>query len=267
MRVDFHMHSDRSDGRLSPRALGAEVASVGLRHWSLTDHDTCAGLEDFADFHGFVPGVEITTGWNDLEVHIVGLGIDPDEAGMVAFLAGIRDTRRRRMAAICEHLQRAHGIRIDPEQVAPPAATAPTRSHLAGFMVEQGHVPWFAEAFKRYLGDEHLAGLDLPAYPAPAEAVQAIAQAGGVSLLAHPGHYRDLVIVDRLLDEGLDGLETNHPGADVGLRQALHHLARKRELVESCGSDFHFPGSRRLGSKPLPGHRLKPLFERLGITS
>ncbi len=44
-RVDLHLHSTASDGRLDPAALVRHVADCGVELMALTDHDTVAGIE------------------------------------------------------------------------------------------------------------------------------------------------------------------------------------------------------------------------------
>ena len=42
--IDLHVHSNASDGTLSPAAVVALAAEKGLAAIALTDHDTIAGI-------------------------------------------------------------------------------------------------------------------------------------------------------------------------------------------------------------------------------
>lgn len=63
--IDLHLHTTASDGLLAPDALVARLAPAGIDTFSITDHDTVAGLAPAAAaarLHGlrFLPGIEIT---------------------------------------------------------------------------------------------------------------------------------------------------------------------------------------------------------------
>lgn len=45
VRVNFHRHSSRSDGLLSPERLAGALADAGAVAAALTDHDTTEGLQ------------------------------------------------------------------------------------------------------------------------------------------------------------------------------------------------------------------------------
>ncbi|MDY4162339.1 MAG: PHP domain-containing protein, partial [Sutterella sp.] len=101
MRIDLHMHSNVSDGSLSPSALVRLVHDNGVELMALTDHDTMDGVHLAARTAetlgvGFIPGVEVSTGWGGRVIHIVGLGMDPESAGVDAFFRDVcvkRDIR------------------------------------------------------------------------------------------------------------------------------------------------------------------------------
>jgi len=86
VRVDFHLHTTWSDGRLSPGELLEEVARGRLERWAITDHDTLGGSRELAGQPGLVPGVELSCWFEGREVHVAGLGVDPDVPELEAFL-------------------------------------------------------------------------------------------------------------------------------------------------------------------------------------
>src|SRR5437762_3418003 len=79
---DFHNHSTRSDGRLTPTALIDLAASRGVHVMALTDHDTVDGLDEATEaaskHPGFllVLGVELSCDVTGTEVHMLGLLVD-----------------------------------------------------------------------------------------------------------------------------------------------------------------------------------------------
>lgn len=264
MRVDFHLHSERSDGVLSPSRLAELAVDRRLAAWACTDHDTLAGSRELADRPGLVAGVEVTTWAEEREVHIVGLGVDRDDPDFESFLARIRTARCARLQAIIEHLAHTGLPRLELSQVVPRACLTPTRVHLAQALVDLGVAHAIGALFTNGpLGDQALAGLGPPAYPAPAAAAAAIRSAGGVALLAHPARYQDEALVLRLLEAPLDGLEVRHPNCSPSAQAFLDRVAGERGLLVSCGTDLHFPGRRRPGDHSLPRERLVPLLERI----
>ena len=82
MFCDLHTHSVFSDGTDTPAQLIARAAQMGLTAIALTDHNTVAGLPDFlAAGQGSgvkaVPGCEFSTDYQGVELHILGLYIQP----------------------------------------------------------------------------------------------------------------------------------------------------------------------------------------------
>ena len=82
-KYDLHCHSTCSDGDLSPVALIALAAEREITHLALTDHDTLAGLDEAraaADEKGvsLINGIELSCTWRGQLLHIVGLGVDPE---------------------------------------------------------------------------------------------------------------------------------------------------------------------------------------------
>ena len=113
MIIDLHMHSNVSDGKLSPADLVRLVHANGVELMALTDHDTMDGVRQASAAAeelgvGFIPGVEISTGWGGRVVHIVGLGVDPDAPGIDAFFSSICTKRDRRGRLIGERFEQLY---------------------------------------------------------------------------------------------------------------------------------------------------------------
>jgi predicted metal-dependent phosphoesterase TrpH len=267
MRIDFHLHTRLSDGALEPRELLAAVRREGLDAWAVTDHDSVAAWRELRGERGLIPGVEITADAEGREVHVVGLGIDPDHAGLSALLAGIRVRRRERLAAIIARLPATVARGVTVAELEDGRAEALGRNHLARALVRRGGVARIGDAFAFYLGDEHARDADLPRFPALIDCCAAIRAAGGIAVLAHPGVYRSAELVATLVSAGCDGIELAHPNLDPALGAQLEALADARGLIASAGSDLHVLGSRRPGMQQLPEQRLSQLSRRLGLAA
>jgi predicted metal-dependent phosphoesterase TrpH len=267
--VDLHTHSTASDGTQAPAELVAEARQRGLSVLALTDHDTTAGLAE-AQAAGaahrvtVVPGVEFSTDVASGEVHLLGYGIDPQEASFAAATAAFRASREDRATEMFARL-RAIGIDVPPHLIPQPAPGASIgRPHVARALIAMGIVASVDEAFARYIG----AGQ--PAYVPrfrllPEDAVRLVVGAGGLAVLAHPqsaGDYERLL--PGLIAAGLRGLEAYYGEYDDATRQELAATAARYDLLATGGSDYHGPNVREgrgLGSVPLA----TPVWERLRL--
>jgi predicted metal-dependent phosphoesterase TrpH len=261
MRVDFHLHTRFSDGGMEPEDLLFHVRKARIDHFAVTDHDTLAGYFALRGQPGLIPGVEVTAeSAGSGEVHVVALGIDPEQRAFAGFLAHIRAVRRTRIERLIASLHESE--RLSAMSIA-PQAEAVTRFHLAVALVHLGRADHVREAFETLIGDAQCAVMDLPPYPSVSDAASAIRAAGGVAILAHPGVYVTKEQIALHLDQGLDGLETAHPRLDPRLAEDMQGMASARGLLESCGSDTHVIGARRPGDPQLPDDRILPLVQRL----
>ena len=260
MRIDLHMHSTASDGSLTPTALVALVKSRRVDMMALTDHDTTAGVaeaQEAARRAGirFVPGVEISTRWGGVVIHIVGLGIDPAHAGLSAFLEGICRQRESRGALMAERFEAIgiHGSFEGAMRLAQNKATL-SRTHFARWLHNTGHVRQYQEAFDKYLKEGRPCCVTM-AWPRIEEAVRLIHEAGGLAVLAHPGRYpfRNDWMLDQLLvdfkDAGGDAIEVSSGSQSEEHNRYCAAAARRMGFLASGGSDFH----AETGVRPLPG--------------
>jgi len=251
--VDLHTHTLRSDGLLTPAQLVADAASVGVRLLAITDHDTLAGIREvrragtIPDGLEVIPGIEINTvveGRGDVmegEVHILGIGVDPDDDALEAALARQRDARRLRFDRMVEKL-RAQGVPIDNALEGLPATTdedALGRPRLARALIRCGYATSVEDAFRQHLSRGR------PAYVprqglGPTEAIKAIRAAGGIASLAHYAEAPDhLLWLRALVDIGLNGLEVYYRAYDQETVATLRGIAEDLGLVMTGGTDYH----------------------------
>lgn len=76
-------------------------------------------------------------------------------------------------------------------------------------------------------------------YPEPSEIIEAIHEAGGIAVLAHPGFYNNFELLEELIPLGLDGVEVWHPENTPEQQEMLIKIAKKNDLLMTGGSDFH----------------------------
>lgn len=251
--IDLHTHTARSDGLLEPSALVAAVAATGVRLLAITDHDTLAGVREVLAAGAVPAGLELLAGielnavvadrldLRESEVHVLGLGVDPDNQGLEATLALQRTRRRARFDLMVARLA-AIGRPIDDALEALPTTgddDALGRPRAARAMIAKGYVASVEEAFATYLSRGR------PGYVpreglGPIEAIRAIRAAGGLPVLAHFSEAPDRPdVISELKDAGLGGLEVYYRTFDALTVAAVRQVAEAASLVATGGSDYH----------------------------
>ena len=248
MIVDFHTHSLASDGALTPLELVRRAKAAGVRQFALTDHDTTAGYLSVrhtseADEVGLISGVELSCRWATTTVHVVGLNFDADASQIIAVVEQLTQAREERAEKIAMRLA---GVGIDGALEGAKAVASESqigRPHFATWMVEAGAVNSVTEAFDKYLGAGKIGDVKM-FWPPLSDVVQAITQAGGVAILAHPLKYRLTGMKLRALINdfkaagggAIEVLNGRQPESDL---KRLSQLAEGNGLMCSVGSDFH----------------------------
>ncbi len=259
-RVDLHTHSAFSDGVLQPVELVQAAAASGIGTLALTDHDTTAGLaeaEAEASRLGlrFVPGVELSTGDDDDDIHLLGYFIDRHDVHLQVALKRFAEERSSRLDRIVERLAAA-GVALDAARVRELAGQGTIgRPHAARAMIEAGYVTSVSEAFERFLRRGQPGFVPRPKVQ-PEDAIAVVTGAGGVPVLAHPRSVSDIeATLARLVPSGLKGMEVYYGEYDDATRTALRGIADEWNLISTGGSDFHgvgFKAGRDLGGPSVP---------------
>lgn len=247
MQVDLHTHTTCSDGKCTPAELVHKLHACGLRGLAITDHDTIAAWREarpVADRLGIelIPGVELSVSMGRMRIHVLGYCFDPANERLNEQLAALQSQRKDRMFAILDRLN-ALGAPIDVADVLHRAGNGSVgRPHVAQALADAGHVTSYREAFRRYLHDEGPAYVPKPPFTAR-EGIALLHAAGGVAVLAHPGLGIQADTIARLVEFGLDGIETVHPSHTRVVTFEYEYLAEKLGLIRTGGSDYH--GLRR----------------------
>lgn len=246
--IDLHAHTNASDGEHSPEELIEIARARGVTVLGIADHDTVAGLDRAraaartAGDLEIIPGVELSTDIPGFEVHVLGYLMDWQDRYFMEMLAQFQEGRIGRARKIADKLQ-ALGAPVSFARIQAIAGDgAIGRPHVAQALVEAGHVANVKEAFDKYLANDKPAYVEHYSLP-PVQAVQLIARAGGVPVLAHPSQVTQLV--PELVKGGLLGLECYYAEYDERTQHSLADLAKQYGLIATGGSDFH--GLHRMG--------------------
>ena len=277
-RCELHAHSTYSDGSATPRQLVERAAALGLQALAITDHDTACGARVAARYARdlgieLIPAIEFTARWDECrqagwsgEVDVLGYFVDLDDAGLQVAEAAATGDIAARMADCCASLTRA-GYPVTMDEVYALNPRYAGMRFLRELLVRKGYVASEAEAGR--LVHEHWLRVR-PCALTLAQQIRAIHEAGGVAILAHPGHIRpdgqwlQPEHIEALLALGLDGLEAYHRSHDEATRAHFLVLAERYGLLVSGGSDEHgwSPDLPLLGTAPVTREMVEALRAR-----
>lgn len=233
----------------------ASVHQAGLRTVALTDHDTTSGWASAAEAAislgmTFLPGMELSARHEWRSVHVLGYLFDPDDAALRALTDRIRRSRLTRAREMAERIGADYDLTWADIQAQTAVGATVGRPHLADALAAKGHVRDRGEAFAGILHPSSDYYVALYA-PDPVTAVGAIADAGGVAIIAHPAGRAGLLpdrLVEELLSVGLAGFELGHRENVEPALSALRMLTAERDLIVTGSSDYH-----GLGKPNQPG--------------
>jgi 3',5'-nucleoside bisphosphate phosphatase len=266
-RFDLQSHSTHSDGALSADEVVKRAADAGVQLLALSDHDTVSGVSEAiaaGERYGVrvVPAVEISAVDEDSptprELHILGYNIDHTGPLLTEKLAEFLADREQRTMRMADGLREA-GFELDEQQLSTRIADGQPigRPHLAEAVLS---APANAERLK----DEEIDDIGSlirgyliegrPAFrlrqtPTVAQAVEAIHEAGGVAIWAHPfWDIEDpdevLSTVDRFHALGIDGVEAFYISHDQAQTELLAKRCVELGLLSTGSADFHGPDNR-----------------------
>ena len=268
--VDMHMHTTASDGSYHPWQVIKGAYKKGIKVISVTDHDSVAGVLEANDtavslgmeFH---TGIEMTTdillpdyyiggelvGHPILtELHILGYDIDTDNKKVLDFCHKTAFLREDYNLRIMEYLEEKYGVTKDDIG----------RQYIKGYLGK----PQIAEAFQKTGTMETIDEIKEKIFTSKeflkikknrlmAEtAIEAIRDAGGEAVLAHPGRVKFIgaresqdffmnmgLILEQLKGYGLKGLECVYLRHTDPEKKRFLDLSKKYHLIPTRGTDFH----------------------------
>ncbi len=262
MLFDLHSHSTYSDGALSPAALLERAQQASVDVLALTDHDTVAGVMALMNTSAststnistkpgrsaprVLPGVEFSSRWGTMGVHIVGLNIQLDSSELHDAVAKQQQTRHQRATIIAERLSKKGFPNLLPAVVEAAGQGSLGRPHFAQALVDIGGVRSREEAFRKYLGTGKTGDVK-NLWPSLNEVVNWVRIAGGTAVLAHPDKYhlthtKLRALITDFKTAGGKAIEVVSGHQIAYKTKNLADLCQQYDLFASCGSDFHKPG-------------------------
>jgi predicted metal-dependent phosphoesterase TrpH len=266
-RFDLQSHSTHSDGALSAAEVVQRAAAAGVELLALSDHDTVSGVSEAIAAgaqHGVrvVPAVEISAvdagSPVPRELHILGYNIDHTGAQLTKRLAEFLADREQRTMRMADGLRQA-GFDLDQRQLDTRIADGQPigRPHLAEAVLgapanaqrlEDESIDDVGSLIRGYLIEGRPA-FRLRQTPTVAEAVDAIHEAGGVAIWAHPfwdiqDPHEVLSTIDRFQALGMDGVEAFYVTHTKEQTEMLVERCNAGGLLTTGSADFHGPDNR-----------------------
>lgn len=241
-RINLHLHTNVSDGALTPARLIKRSQEIGLDLISITDHDTSDAYKQLPTSIlplRILPGMEISSHHQGTDVHILAYGYDFDNPKLIEmtemYLIGRRE-RAIKMISLLAGL----GINIDLQDVIAVAGSREliVRPHIAQILVSKGYCQTKNEAFDKYIGNYKPAFVPKPEVSVT-DAIKVIHGAGGFAVIAHPGKLAKASYLEEFIPMGIDGIEVWHPDHYQWEIDNFIAIAQKNGLYMTGGSDFH----------------------------
>ena len=243
---DLHCHSVHSDGSATTEQIIEFARRLGLTHIALTDHDTMDGVatitrQGAAVGISVIPGVECSCvdPASERSAHLLCYA-PACPAELQAFLNPTLARRREAKLEMARKLQALYPIREEDVLRLSRHSASIHEPHLIQALADMGYTAAvFGDLMKRLIGKRGSCYVPV-AYPDVWQTARAIREAGGVTVLAHPGQYGCVDLARELCESGLlNGIECYHPRNDAATTAACERLADRYALIRTGGSDFH----------------------------
>ena len=248
MKADLHNHSYYSDGVLSPKSVVEIASESGCDLFALTDHDTTQGLLEAEKIANklslnFIKGVEISSSWSNMGIHIVGLDIDDNSAVLQNGLQHNQSLRIERAEKIAMQLARVGISNAMEKTKALCKKDMLTRTHFAQMLIKEGYCKDMKSVFRRFLVGRKPGGVKVE-WRDFKEVIHWIHSARGLAVLAHPLRYSMTnTKIKKMLYEfkeaGGDAVELVTANITKEQIALVSKWITDLNLMASCGSDFH----------------------------
>lgn len=252
---DLHIHSNYSDGSYSPIELIPLLKENNIKTFAICDHDTIGSLKELKklDLDGleYISGIEISSYYKDMGIHILGYYIDGNIIPLKKLLKKIEQKRKKRMKEILKKIKEKHGIKITHQELFDLMHTPNVgKKNLGKILLNKNLGKDYLDIRTNYLTGLHCK----TSYRSNIKTVcKVIKQANGIPVLAHPKEYEmrfNIKIEDVIVDMiacGIEGIEVYHSIHDAKDIERYLKIARKYNLKISGGSDFHNGNAYKLG--------------------
>ena len=243
-KVDFHVHTNFSDGLLSPKDVVKRASNNGVSILAITDHDTIDGISEAIEeskLHNIkiIPGIELSTNYNGESIHVLGYFKDNSykEKEFVEFLDKIKNRRIHRAKEMIQKLKDIFNIEIKFEDVIKYGENVVARPHIAKAIIDAGYPYTQDYIFDNFIGKGKPAYIETTKITVK-EGVDLLHKYNAIVFLAHPILINNSNISD-FLQFNFDGIEGVYFLNSKTQETELLDFANKNNLLVSAGSDCH----------------------------
>lgn len=245
--IDLHIHSIYSDGENNPTEIIKKAKQNNIGTISITDHDTICAYEDInldKDVE-VIPGIELSADDKKGRMHILGLGINPDNKELKNITKELRENSINNFLLIVDYIK-TKGVIVSNKDISLLINKVGDvgRPHLAKLLIDYGYVETVQEAFDKYLIEAYEYTKNNRKRLTYDECFELIKCSGGIPVLAHPislnrsdKELEELII--KMISCGLIGIEVYHSHHELEQLKFYKYLVEKYNLLYSVGSDYH----------------------------
>lgn len=248
--IDMHVHSNASDGSMSPEDVVNHALDLGIETMSLTDHDTLIGNKELSDDCKskleFITGIELSAKVSKGRMHILGYDIDLNSPVINSRMDELRDNSVESVKSYFKQLRIDYGISFSENEISEVLNSTKNigRPDIAALCVKYGYAVSVRDAFNKYLIDIYDKTREDNKGITAEDCIKLIKSANGIAVIAHPHslELNDNELLSALIElksYGLEGIEVYHSHHNLNQRQLYLELASKLSLLVSGGSDFH----------------------------
>jgi hypothetical protein len=254
---DLHFHSHYSGGDLSCTELVNRAVERDIMAIALTDHNTIFGVREIMAIGekkgvAVVPGVEIYTDYKGKGLHLLGYGFDLDDRKLNSTLDTLQQQHLMNIKKALDRLEE-YGFTVDRKKIdsliTKYLSVAEIITMLSGVPENKEIIrkdcgkpdPDLFEIINKYFSKRSFCPIIHTSLLTP-DAISLIKNAGGLAVLAHPGHkltWEEDTIILELKEEGLSGIEAISPYHNWHQVEHYQYFAKKHSLLMTGGSDFH----------------------------
>ncbi len=256
MKIDLHIHSTASDGKLSPKELVDLAIKKKISVIAITDHEVMSGSIEAIKYSKdkyveVVSGIELGADEDKLgfyDVHVIGLFLDLKNKKLIELSNRLMGARKIQKKEIIERLNKL-GYEITFEELKKEAGGINYgRPHIARILMRRyDEFGEMSDVFDRLLGSFGKAYIRQEKDTIK-NTIDVIHGAGGIVILAHPMFYKDYEkVIKRFVECGGDGMEVDYFYGNKeinkemaeGMVKRAGDIAKENGLIVSGGGDFH----------------------------
>ena len=248
MLADLHMHSYYSDGTMSPREIVEDAKKRNVQLIAITDHnvlDSYTELKEAAEEFGInvIRGVEIDARFEDIVVHILAYNFQDNEK----LFNLVHKAKNELLETSIELIKRMEN---DYENISSEDYEAYDYDRRKGgwkgihYLFDRGITSELFEGVKYY--GQYKCGHEYFDYPTVEEVIDAVHEANGYVVLAHPCNYYKNNTKEEVLEKlekfksiGIDGVECYYPANSDLMTNTCLEFCKDNNLIITAGSDGH----------------------------